>query len=276
MAARGSLIIIFPEQILSVNTSSISSTSSVTTSGQSITTNTEDGQTYSVACTLADGYKIASANFSPSTNGGSIGSFTDSAINMMAGAGGIDGTLTITAAQSTTVKAVSSDNLAEFKAKCDETYVKIGEIGSGVVDLGTFNVGENTISTELSQAALSDDCKFVKVTASETEQEMILAKSMCIPSIQTALFEYVVVDDKNNAYQTYLQIVGTTAIIAENNLHAPRIKTPLANETYKLVGVPSDYLESGFDLFRTSEIATSGQTTPSSDLIVGGLFFTDV
>lgn len=147
---------------------------------------------------------------------------------------------------------------------------------SGIVNLGTFNVGENTISTELSQAALSDDCKFVKVTASETGQEMILAKSMCMPSIQTALFEYVVVDDKNNAYQTYLQIVGTTAIIAENNLHVPRIRSPLANETYKLVGVPSDYLESGFDLFRTSEIATSGQSTPSADLIVGGLFFTDV
>lgn len=146
----------------------------------------------------------------------------------------------------------------------------------GIVDLGTFNVGENTISTELSQAALSDDCKFVKVTTSETEQEMILAKSMCIPSIQTALFEYVVVDDKNNAYQTYLQIVGTTVIIAENNINVPRIRSPLANETYKLVGVPSDYSESGFDLFRTSEIASSDQVAPSADLIVGGLFFKDV
>lgn len=35
-------------------------------------------------------------------------------------------------------KAVSNENLARFKAKCDQTYAKVGEGGSNVVDLGEF------------------------------------------------------------------------------------------------------------------------------------------
>lgn len=132
MAARGSLTIIFPEQVQSVDTSSISSSSSMTTSGESVTTTTEDGQTYSVAFALVAGYKINGADFTPSVNGGIVDSFTDSSVDITAGAAGIDGTLTITVQQSesTTVKTVSSDNLARFKQKCDETYAKIGDVPS--------------------------------------------------------------------------------------------------------------------------------------------------
>lgn len=44
------------------------------------------------------------------------------------------GTITLAseAESSLTVKKVSSDNLARFKQKCDETYAKIGEGGGGV------------------------------------------------------------------------------------------------------------------------------------------------
>lgn len=100
MAARGSLTIIFPEQVQSVDTSSISSTSSVTAGGQVVTTTTEDGQTYSLTCVLADGYKLDNANLSDAVNGGSVVSVTDDSINIMAGSGGIAGTLVITVRQS--------------------------------------------------------------------------------------------------------------------------------------------------------------------------------
>lgn len=145
MAARGSLTIIFPEQVQSVDTSSISSSSSITTSGESVTTTTDDGQTYSVAFTLVAGYKINGADFTPSVNGGIVDSFTDSTVDITAGAAGIDGTLTITVQQSesTTVKTVSSDNLARFKQKCDETYAKIGEGGGSDVEIPTPTTSDN-------------------------------------------------------------------------------------------------------------------------------------
>lgn len=156
MAARGSLTIIFPEQVQSVNVSSISSSSSITTSGESVTTTTEDGQTYSVAFALVDGYKINGADFTPSVNGGIVDSFTDSTVDITAGAAGIDGTLTITVQQSesTTVKTVSSDNLARFKQKCDETYAAIGNIptvSTELVNLGTLSTSGTLTTDQVTQ-----------------------------------------------------------------------------------------------------------------------------
>lgn len=156
MAARGSLTIIFPEQVQSVDTSSISSSSSMTTSGESVTTTTEDGQTYSVAFALVAGYKINGADFTPSVNGGIVDSFTNSTVDITAGAAGIDGTLTITVQQSesTTVKTVSSDNLARFKQKCDETYAKIGNIptvSTELVNLGTLSTSGTLTTDQVTQ-----------------------------------------------------------------------------------------------------------------------------
>lgn len=42
-----------------------------------------------------------------------------------------------------TVKTVSSDNLARFKQKCDETYAKIGEGGGSDVEIPTPTTSDN-------------------------------------------------------------------------------------------------------------------------------------
>lgn len=48
---------------------------------------------------------------------------------------------------------------------------------------------------------------------------------------------------------------------------------PSASEANNVLGVTSS---GTYDFVKTSEVASSGQSTPSSDLIIGGLFFTDI
>ena len=153
--ARNDLTIVFPEQIVSVDTSAISSTSSVTTSGQDITTTANDGQSYSISCTLVEGYKIANASLDDEMSGShaNITDFTDNTIQITAGSGGIGGTLTITTAQST-VKAVSNKNLTKFKQNCDNTYAKIGNIptvSTELVNLGTLSTSGTLTEDQATQ-----------------------------------------------------------------------------------------------------------------------------
>ena len=260
MAARGSLTIIFPEQVQSVNTSSISSTSSVTTSGKSITTTTEDGQTYSITCVLADGYKIGSVDFSQSINGGSIGSFTDSTINIMAGAGGIDGTLTITAAQST-IKAVSSDNLARFKQKCDETYAAIGNIpavSTELVNLGTLSTSGTLTADQATQIGTTT----VGVTARASvnsvtrfyERVNISGTTAMLISADDDALHVLTVNLSTRAYTLSDVALGS----------GPEIPTPTTSDNGKILGVTNGEYAL-LNLFPVgSYYITESATTPAS------------
>ena len=260
MAARGSLTIIFPEQVQSVNTSSISKTSSVTTSGQSITTNTEDGQIYSITCVLADGYKIGSVDFSQSVNGGSVVSFTDNTINIMAGAGGIDGTLTITVAQ-LTVKAVSSANLARFKQKCDETYAAIGNIptvSTELVNLGTLSTSGTLTTDQVTQIGTTT----VGVTARASvnsvtrfyERVNISGTTAMLISADDDALHVLTVNLSTRAYTLSDVALGS----------GPEIPTPTTSDNGKVLGV----INGAYSLLNLFPVGayyiTESATTPAS------------
>ena len=238
MAARGSLTIIFPEQVQSVDTSSISSSSSITTSGESVTTTTDDGQTYSVAFTLVAGYKINGADFTPSVNGGIVDSFTNSTVDITAGAAGIDGTLTFTVQQSesTTVKTVSSDNLARFKQKCDETYAAIGNIptvSTELVNLGTLSTSGTLTTDQVTQIGTTT----IGVTARASvngvtrfyERVNISGTTATLVSADDDALHVLTVNLSTRAY--------TLSDVALGGGGGPDIPTPTTADNGKVLGV---------------------------------------
>lgn len=122
--ARNTMIINFPEQILSVDASSVGG-GTITQSGTSVVTAANNGQSYIFYCEIVQGYRISNVEYN--SDSATLTDYTDNSFTIIAGMGGIDGTATISVAQ-IGPKAVSLDNLQKFKEKCDETYAKKTDI----------------------------------------------------------------------------------------------------------------------------------------------------
>ena len=123
--ARSWFSAIFPEQVLSIDATSIGG-GIITQSGSTVSSSANDGQSYAFNCTLSEGYKIGNVVYNASDGSTLIG-YTDNSFTIMGGMGGIGGTATISVAQ-IGPKAVSLEGLQTFKGKCDETYANKTEI----------------------------------------------------------------------------------------------------------------------------------------------------
>lgn len=124
MPARNTMIINFPEQILSVDASSVGG-GTITQSGSFFPTTANDGQSYIFNCTLSAGYRISNIEYN--SDSATLSGYTDNSFTIIGGMGGVDGTATISVAQ-IGPKAISLDNLQTFKEKCDETYAEKTDI----------------------------------------------------------------------------------------------------------------------------------------------------
>lgn len=132
---RNRMIINFPEQILSVDASSVRG-GTITQSGASVLTTANDGQSYIFNCILSAGYRISNIEYN--SDSATLSGYTDNSFTIIGGMGGIDGTATISVAQ-IGPKAVSLDNLQTFKEKCDEIYAPMSRAlpaPAGTTDAG--------------------------------------------------------------------------------------------------------------------------------------------
>lgn len=130
MDERGTITLNFPVQVKSITSDCLSQT--VTTSGQYMTSTSP--KNYTFTCELEEGYKISGIDFTDGTGGyNSLSGFTDNTFTIsISGASGISSTVGINVSEVQKVqKSISLDNLARFKAKCDQTYAKVGE-GGGI------------------------------------------------------------------------------------------------------------------------------------------------
>ena len=130
MDERCTITLNFPVQVKSITSDCLSQT--VTTSGQYMTSTSP--KNYTFTCELEEGYKISGIDFTDGTGGyNSLSGFTDNTFTIsISGASGISSTVGINVSEVQKVqKSISLDNLARFKAKCDQTYAKVGE-GGGI------------------------------------------------------------------------------------------------------------------------------------------------
>lgn len=124
---RGTITLNFPVQVKSITSDCLSQT--VTTSGQYMTSTSP--KNYIFTCELEEGYKISGIDFTDGTGGyNSLSGFTDKTFTIsISGSSGITSTVGINVSE--VQKSISLDNLARFKANCDQTYAKVGESSKG-------------------------------------------------------------------------------------------------------------------------------------------------
>ena len=154
MQERGTITLNFPAQVKSITSGCLSQT--VTTSGQYMTST--DPKDYTFTCKLEEGYKISGIDFTDGTGGyNSLSGFTDDTFTIsISSPSGLTSTVGINVSEVQKVqKSISLDNLAQFKAKCDETYAKVGE---GGITLSQVIAREETLP-----AATADSPDFVEV-----------------------------------------------------------------------------------------------------------------
>lgn len=134
MQERGTITLNFPAQVKSITSDCLSQT--VTTSGQYMTST--DPKDYTFTCKLEEGYKISGIDFTDGTGGyNSLSGFTDNTFTIsISGSSDLTSTVGINVSEVQKVqKSISLDNLAQFKANCDQTYAKVGEsTGANVVE----------------------------------------------------------------------------------------------------------------------------------------------
>lgn len=152
MQERGTITLNFPAQVKSITSGCLSQT--VTTSGQYMTST--DPKDYTFTCKLEEGYKISGIDFTDGTGGyNSLSGFTDDTFTISISSHyGLTSTVGINVSEVQKVqKSISLDNLARFKAKCDQTYAKVGESSKGgyqdqeYID-SRFDVGSLTYTFE--------------------------------------------------------------------------------------------------------------------------------
>lgn len=152
MQERGTITLNFPAQVKSITSGCLSQT--VTTSGQYMTST--DPKDYTFTCKLEEGYKISGIDFTDGTGGyNSLSGFTDDTFTISISSHyGLTSTVGINVSEVQKVqKSISLDNLAQFKANCDQTYAKVGESNKGgyqdqeYID-SRFDVGSLTYTFE--------------------------------------------------------------------------------------------------------------------------------
>lgn len=152
MQERGTITLNFPAQVKSITSGCLSQT--VTTSGQYMTST--DPKDYTFTCKLEEGYKISGIDFTDGTGGyNSLSGFTDDTFTIsISSPSGLTSTVGINVSEVQKVqKSISLDNLAQFKANCDQTYAKVGESSKGgyqdqeYID-SRFDVGSLTYTFE--------------------------------------------------------------------------------------------------------------------------------
>lgn len=127
---RGSIILNFTAHVKSIKSDCLSQT--VTTPGRYSTSTSP--KNYRFTCELEEGYKISGIDFVDGTGGNnSLSGFTDNTftISISAPSGMLCSASIYVSEVQKAQKFISLDNLARFKAKCDETYAKTGE-GGGI------------------------------------------------------------------------------------------------------------------------------------------------
>lgn len=141
---NGVLYLSLGTNITSVQSAAL--TNNLVTSSGNYDTATEPNTAYTFSFVFSEGYKLGEITFTPIAGGGNLNMHTDQTALIMAGTNGIAGTLSATAVQGEIVeKAVSLDNLAEFKANCDRAYSNRSGGGGGGGDSGDYvTIGNET------------------------------------------------------------------------------------------------------------------------------------
>ena len=148
---------------------------------------------------------------------------------------------------------------------------------SGIVDVGTLVMGNNTITSELAQSLESETCTAAKVTSSGTT--MIMYKMMYGEpggeSYTFTTFGYTITDeDGGNVGGTYLQITGTSAYLFEGIANIPKLPSiKPSQDEQKVMTATLQGDTDGYELKDISYFSTNA--TVPDDLIRGGFNFTD-
>lgn len=138
--------------------------------------------------------------------------------------------------QSTTVKAVSSANLAEFKAKCDETYAAIGNIptvSTELINLGTLSTSGTLTADQATQIGTTT----VGVTARASvnsvtrfyERVNISGTTATLVSADDDALHVLTVNLSTRAYT-----LSDVELGGDSN---PTIPTPTTSDNGKVLGV---------------------------------------
>lgn len=139
-----------------------------------------------------------------------------------------------------------------------------GSGGSEVVDLGVLQLGANTISSDIYQAAIKDSCIAAKAT--------IMSIPMYIPKYTStgSMALFVLSSNQDGVFNTItIEVENTNAAVDMQNLTIP---APSASDNGKVLGVANgayalQAASGGTQLYRhdiTVQQARSGQTTSFS------------
>lgn len=148
-----------------------------------------------------------------------------------------------------------------------ETYATKADVEASVVDLGTLVVGNNTISSDLVQAALNERCTSIKFTF----ENMIvyLPKVTAESSATAATFGFANYDSSLVSYM--VGISGTTAIVSHNEIDIATEAQVNAKYTKPSSGIPKTDLASAVQT-SLGKADTALQSVPlATSSAVGGV-----
>ena len=134
----------------------------------------------------------------------------------------------------------NGNNIADTYATKAEVAEVQADVDASVVDLGTLVVGNNTISSDLVQAALNERCTSIKFTF----ENMIvyLPKATTASSAEAATFGFANYDSSLVSYM--VGISGTTAIVSYNEIDVATEAQVNAKYTKPSTGIPKTDLAS--------------------------------
>ena len=141
-------------------------------------------------------------------------------------------------------KATNADNATKAAQDASgnvitETYATKADMDASVVDLGTLVVGNNTISSDLAQAALDEKCAFIKFVLDNTV--VYLPKATTASSAEAVTFGSANYD--SSSLVSYLiGISGTTALVLYNELDIATAAQVNAKYTKPSSGIPESDL----------------------------------
>ena len=213
------------------------------TSGESIIFNLsiQGSQPLTFDCVIQEGYKITRVDIDGGMEGGiTAGSVTDNSFTIICdesmSAIPNDPYMVIVYVEAVSVKTVSSDNLARFKQKCDETYAAIGNIptvSTELVNLGTLSTSGTLTTDQATQIGTTT----VGVTARASvnsatrfyERVNISGTTAMLISADDDALHVLTVNLSTRAY--------TLSDVALGGGSGPEIPTPTTSDNGKVLGV---------------------------------------
>lgn len=169
-------------------------------------------------------------------------------------------------------KATNADNATKATQDASgnvitETYATKADVDASVVDLGTLVVGNNTISSDLVQAALNERCTSIKFALENTI--LYLPKATTASSAEAATFGFANYDSSLVSYM--VGISGTTAIVSYNEIDVATEAQVNAKYTKPSGGIPKTDLASAVQT-SLNKADTALQSVPlATSSAVGGV-----